>query len=790
VLSARDVAWVSFACLPAFVYAVVHKAQRIASRELSLSPLDGLSLWASDAAVFVMWLALAFAVRAAAQSRRGRASWGGLLQLLLALYVAAVLGAQGYFMSTGASLDFTTLAFALQHLEDSRKVIASASSPARWAAFALTLAGVLALPWLGSRFFSAREPARPSTRALGALLSLSVAGMALAFAMGQSFRGSVDLARDPLAQLLATIGEASDEDNDPAILARAQSYPRGPTSLTKRGDGGKKNVVVVLLESTSAWSTSLYGGEHDTTPFMRELAQRGVVGERAYAVVPHTSKAVVASLCGVDPRPGVEMVEALENGIPGKCIASLLEEQGYRTAMLQAATSEFENRPQLVQNMGFREFIPGEQMNGAGLKKANYFGYEDRILLEPTRKWLQKHAKKGPFFLAYLTNTPHHDYLAPRSYGWQEFTKSRVKNRYLNTVRYDDALLRDLFAEFKRAGVLENTVFVIVGDHGDAFGEHGLSVHDDIMYDECLRVPLLVVDPGRTEVPVRLPGPFSQLDIAPTVLDMLGFDFDDGAFVGRSMFAPSEKRALYFACLTDRKCLARVEGGKKLIHSFGRKPDEYYDLGKDPGEKTNLAKRESRAVEKAREDAIAWYRTVRAVYRPALEAADSEYITDKPPKIDHPRRIRFGDSVEYLGWSVSEEPVVPGSWVNITYYFHVLEPMPSGSKLFVYAEDADKAYRWNHVPVHRMHPESRWRSGQYLADPQRVKIPTHWQRERVIVRGGFEKGRTRLLSTPKAPESAPVLAEIPIVGRGEGQKQGTAPSKSGLGHGKKAVNSP
>src|SRR5688572_22401322 len=105
---------------------------------------------------------------------------------------------------------------------------------------------------------------------------------------------------------------------------------------------------------------------------MRELAEKGVLAERAYAIVPHTSKAVVASLCGIEPRPGVEMVEALENGIPGKCIASLLEEQGYRTAMMQAATSEFENRPKLIENMGFREFIGGEKMDGTGLSKANY----------------------------------------------------------------------------------------------------------------------------------------------------------------------------------------------------------------------------------------------------------------------------------------------------------------------------------------------------------------------------------------------------------------------------------
>lgn len=766
VFSRRDLLWVFGAVLPPFAYALVLKVQRLGERRVGIGTLDWASLFTSDLAIFVMWAALALGMRALATRPWQRVALGAGLQLLLGLYVALLLGAQGYFMATGASLDHSTLVFALENLHDTRKVIASASSSARWAAFFAVEVALFLLPWLFAQRGEGAPPVRRSSRALGFLLSYSVAGLALGFAMTRSHESAFDLARDPFAHLLATVGHSSDEESDPAILAAARTYPRGPETLIKGENGGKKNLVIILLESTGASVTSLYG-EYDTTPFMKELAERAIVAEHAYTVVPHTSKAIVSSLCGIEPRPGVEMVEALENGIPGKCLAALLAEQGYRTAMLQAAVSEFENRPQLVRNMGFQELIAGEHMNARGLQVANYFGYEDRILLEPTRNWLKKHGNKGPFFLAYLTNTPHHDYLGPRHYGWVQYVENKAHNRYLNTIRYQDFFLRDLFAEFEKAGKLRDTVFVIVGDHGEAFAQHGLSGHDNLVYDECLRVPLLVIDPERQSQPARLPGFYSQLDIAPTVLEALGFSYDEGGYVGRSLFAPYDpQRVLYGACLPDKRCLGRIQNGRKLVHTFGRKADEFYDLVADPDEFENLRDEFPGEVRRARADALAWYRTIRAVYRPALERADSEYISDEPPKIDNPRRIRFGD-IEYLGWSSSPKAARLGDWVTITYYFHVLADPPKGTKLFMFAEDERKTYRWDHVPVHRMYPEHRWRAGQYLADPYRTKIAKGWRREKVVVRGGFTVDGRRVPSSPSALENAPILAELPIEGRSD-----------------------
>ncbi len=80
-------------------------------------------------------------------------------------------------------------------------------------------------------------------------------------------------------------------------------------------------------------------------------------------------------------------------------------------------------------------------------------------------------------------------------------------NRYLNSVRNQDFFLKNLFEQYKELGLYEDTVFVLVGDHGEAFGEHGRFQHDNAIYEEGIKVPLIIHDPKRFENGTRLTGP-------------------------------------------------------------------------------------------------------------------------------------------------------------------------------------------------------------------------------------------------------------------------------------------
>ena len=424
-------------------------------------------------------------------------------------------------------------------------------------------------------------------------------------------------ARDPLANMV--VNEVASTEVEATVSP--DSLPTD-TSLAATPRTEKRNVVMVFLESTRAQSTTPYNEDLATTPFLDELSKESLMAERAYAVVPHTSKALVATTCGVPPPLDTQKTESEPGIIPAKCLPELLEERGYESAFFQSATETFERRPELVQNFGYDHFQAIEDMSKVGFQRTNYFGYEDEIMLGPSRDWLEKNGDDGPFMASYLTVTGHHNYGVPDRYGMKEFASDPELNRYLNTLRYQDMFLKKLFEQYKDLGLYEETVFVILGDHGEGFGEHGLRQHDNTIYEEGLHIPLLVHDPKNPK-PRRVEEPVSELDVLPTLADVLGYKVKGGDYPGYSMLSPPEDRTLVASCYHERTCLASIDGDQKYIYSYGNRGEEYFDLSADPKERRNLIEAQNeKEIEALRDDLLAWEARVEASYE--LRRANEE----------------------------------------------------------------------------------------------------------------------------------------------------------------------
>ncbi|HEX2729664.1 MAG TPA: sulfatase-like hydrolase/transferase [Rubrobacteraceae bacterium] len=609
-MSRRDWIYLLSLLVPLAIYNLTLKAMSIALKD------DATGLWASlglmrsdilfNVGYGILWIGI-FAV-----ARRGmlRKLAVVLFHLISLLIVIVTTVAYQYFEGTGSTLDYSVIAFYLGTLGEVKDIIASEAAWYVWLGLILALLYVTLGPWAITRFAMRRSSggmARASR--LGAvglcMIAVGIASLSLLPGAEDSDRA---FSLNPLTNVLLTGISAPSADELTVEEASNAAVPLTDVKLKATPRTEKRNVVLIHLESTRERSSTPYNPDIPTMPFLDELSKKSLLVERAYTTTPHTSKALTSINCGIYPDPSTDIHEAEPGGVPVKCLPELLEEQGYSTVMFQSATETFENRPQLAENFGYEEFVGLKDMSKKGFQRAGYLGYEDDILLEPSRDWLASHEDR-PFLASYIGITPHHEYLAPTRYGRKNLDEDDVMNRYLNAVRYDDFWVRNIIDQYKKLGLYENTIFVIYGDHGEAFGEHGVKGHDGVVYEEGLKVPLIIHDPRRWQDGERISAdaPLNHMDLPPTITDLLGYEVADGEYPGVSALKAPEDRTLYFNCRPDLQCMASIRGYRKYIYYYGKKPDEFYDLENDPLEKNDIAAQIPPAeLDQRRNDLLEW----------------------------------------------------------------------------------------------------------------------------------------------------------------------------------------
>lgn len=352
----------------------------------------------------------------------------------------------------------------------------------------------------------------------------------------------------------------------------------------------KENIVVLVLEGVQYKYTSLGGNSVDLTPYLAGLGERGACFTNARSTLTHTTKALFTLMTGRYASASQDIVEAVPISRSYASLATILKNQlNYKTAFYQSARGNFECRPGLVYNLGFDKFWARDDLNDPNAF-VSYLGSDEFAMIEPVKKWITSDSK--PFLLTIMCSVTHDTYEVPEWYGEQ--AKEEIE-RYRQTIEYTDKFLETFEEELTQLGIMENTVFCVIGDHGEAFEEHGQSGHDRIAYDEFLHVPFCLKAPD-IEPGTVVSKPVSSIDLTPTLLSLLGFQTGKAGFDGIDILGTiRDERKVYFSGWMYESQAGFVQGKLKYIYDPVHELMSCYDLQKDPYEKERMEVPEDKA---------------------------------------------------------------------------------------------------------------------------------------------------------------------------------------------------
>ena len=350
---------------------------------------------------------------------------------------------------------------------------------------------------------------------------------------------------------------------DPSGLSDLPPLPTGPRRP-------QADVLLITIDALRYDHVGAYGYPRNTTPHLDQLAAEGTRFSRVYSQAPHTSFSVSSMLTS-------KYFPTMARLAPGErhdTIAAVLRNYGWRTAAFYPPAVFYidSNKLKTFSETNFDfEYVKFEFID-AQRRVDQLLAYYDTV--KPQRSFVWVH-----FF------EPHEPYVAHEGFPFG----SGDIDRYDSEIAYTDAAVGRLVKEVRarRPG----TIVIVAADHGEEFDEHGGRYHGSSLYDEQLRIPLIISIPG--VAPRVVDGQVELFDVTPTVLNLLDISVpvrmrgtDLGPWLATPP-APAARLPPAFAELEDKRMVSVA--GEKLICDMRLGFCAYYDLTTDPHERHNLA---------------------------------------------------------------------------------------------------------------------------------------------------------------------------------------------------------
>jgi arylsulfatase A-like enzyme len=418
-------------------------------------------------------------------------------------------------------------------------------------------------------------------------------------------------------------------------LAGCAGPGAGPSEATR------PNIVLISSDTLRADRLGVNGNTRGLTPNIDALARTGVNFTHAYAHAPNTAPSHTSLLTSLFPTGhGVfEHGQSLDENVT--TLAEALLAAGYATggftqlngtAYVQGFET-WERMRQPTPGRGVETFAPAlEWVEQVGAQPFFLFlhSYNVHLPYNPPTEYVERFAGDYDGPLPDAVFPEHIEALNARPDEFDDRDRRHVVDLYDAETAHYDAVIAETVAALRQARVWDNTIVVLLSDHGEEFGEHGMyGLHSHSLYEELIRVPLLLTGPG---IPsgVVVGTEVQLVDVAPTLLRLAGLE-SPPAFMGedlRTAWRERRRRGRIVVAEQDR-VRALVWAGYKYFTT-----DHLYELREDPGETINIAEREPETMARMKRSMVSWLTDVMA--------RTADYSKDRDVRLtpEEERRLR------------------------------------------------------------------------------------------------------------------------------------------------------
>jgi phosphoglycerol transferase MdoB-like AlkP superfamily enzyme len=570
----------------------------------------GLLAYAQDVALCLLWLALLVGLgRLVARRRPLRlAAFAGIGLAETATLFYAMFNVH-YFTLFGIPLNLEAMSD-VEHVGEFGSIVSTYLASWHTAA-ALGFSALAALsPWLVTRPRVGRL-----VKVVAGPLARLAAGWRAPILAGSGLSAIVlvpidqfELAKNDLVEMVQSAarvgfeedveGEVFDEGtNHPPLSFHEPDATIVPTQELRdirqkvrwANKGKPMNVVFIVLESMVSPDVAKQLGIDEALPYTRKLAKRSIVFEDYSTVFPLSMKSLITLTCSILPSPERLTLTKINPQLDCRSVMEVATEQGYRAGLFHSGRFSFTLKNLYFEDRGLDAMIDANDLEQARPELvSDYWGIQEEGTIDAMFDWIDQREDQ-PFLAVYIPVVGHFPYvpLNPEFEG-RYGTETKV-DKYKNAMAYTDAMVKKTIAGFRERKLINDTVFVIVGDHGLPLELHpNNNTQSAEAYEENVQTLGYIYQPKYIKQRINYEEIVQHFDVLPSLYDMLGWDIPE-RYAGDSIFSTRPKKMAIHYTIRSKELAALRDGDVKVILDRRTRQTRAYDLASDPGETEDIS---------------------------------------------------------------------------------------------------------------------------------------------------------------------------------------------------------